>query len=158
MASYQDLPDNELVNLLKTGNEEALSAIYFRYWDKLFTVAANQLDDPEEAEECLQDIFLSLWQRRDNLELTHSLATYLSVAVKYRVINLLDKRHRFRKRVEGRITDPTEPLTFPTDASLLEKELMLRITASVNKLPEKCRIVFKLSREENLSNKQIAAK
>ncbi len=155
MAPYKDLSDADLVALLKADDEGALSAIYFRYWDKLFSIA-GPLDSLEEAEECVQDIFFSLWQRRANLELTHSLHTYLSVAVKYRVIDRLDKRHRLRKRMETNLPEWDEPLTLPADAYLIERELMERIAASVSKLPEKCQIVFKLSREENKSNKEIA--
>lgn len=157
MPPYKDLSDNDLVLLLKDGSEQALSALYLRYWDKLLTVATNRLDDPETAEECVQDVFFRLWQRRESLALSHSLATYLAVAVKYRVINVMDKQYRLRNRIEQSYIGTTEASSLSAEDYLLEKELMERIAASVNKLPEKCRIVFKLSREQGLTHKQIAA-
>jgi len=156
MPDYSKQSDLQLVALLKQGEEQALSELYMRYWDKLLVVAANHLDSPEEAEEVLQDIFFSLWQRRETLALKYSLATYLSVAVKYRIINLMDKQYRLRHKMESRIAD-AELLSPSAETGLLEKELMEQIAAAVKRLPEKCRIVFTMSREQGLSHKQIAA-
>jgi len=157
MAALSSLPDDELVLLLKQGSEIALSALYLRYWDKLLIVAINRLDDPAEAEECVQDVFFRLWQRREDLQLSHSLATYLAVAVKYRVINAMDKQYRLRTRMERSYADLVETSVFSAEDYLLEKELSEQIANAVNQLPEKCRIVFKLSREQGLTHKQIAA-
>lgn len=157
MAAFSSLPDDELVLLLKGGSEPALTALYLRYWDKLLTVATNRLDDPEEAEECVQDVFFRLWQRREDLQLSHSLATYLAVAVKYRVINAMDKQYRLRNRIERTYADLAGHQAFSAEDYLLEKELKDQIAASVNRLPEKCRIVFKMSREQGLTHKQIAS-
>ena len=157
MAALSSLPDDELVLLLKEGSEPALTALYLRYWDKLLAVATNRLDDPAEAEECVQDVFFRLWQRREDLQLSHSLATYLAVAVKYRVINAMDKQYRLRNRMQRSYTELPEYQVFSAEHYVLEKELQGQLTASINKLPEKCRIVFKLSREQGLTHKQIAA-
>lgn len=156
MLDYSAQSDLQLVALLKQSNEKALSELYMRYWDKLLVVAANHLDSPQEAEEVLQDIFFSLWQRRETLELKYSLATYLSVAVKYRIINLMDKQYRLRHKMEARIPD-ADLLAPSAETTLLEKELMEQIAGAVKRLPEKCRIVFTMSREQGMSHKQIAA-
>lgn len=156
-ADYNLRSDIELVSLLKKGSEPALAALYLRYWDKLLIVAANRLDDPAEAEECVQDVFFRLWQRREDLQLSHSLATYLAVAVKYRVINAMDKQYRLRNRMGRSYAGLAETSVFSAEDYLLEKELSEQIATAVNKLPEKCRIVFKLSREQGLAHKQIAA-
>ena len=157
MAALSSLPDDELVLLLKQGSENALSALYLRYWHKLLIVATNRLDDPAEAEECVQDVFFRLWQRREDLQLSHSLATYLAVAVKYRVINAMDKQYRLRTRMERSYADLVETSVFSAEDYLLEKELSEQIANAVNQLPEKCRIVFTMSREQGMSHKQIAA-
>ncbi|HWW38177.1 RNA polymerase sigma-70 factor [Pedobacter sp.] len=157
MNSYGSLSDNELVDLLKEDQQQALSALYFRYWDKLLSVAGNRLDNPEIAEECVQDVFFSLWQRRNDLKLKYSLATYLAVAVKYQVIKQLDKQYRLQDRKDKSLYASQEVFHPSADEHLLEKELMDRIEVAVNRLPEKCRIVFKLSREHGMTNKQIAA-
>lgn len=147
--------DDKLLDLIRLEDDRtAFAEIYNRYWDKIFILAANALDSPEEAEECVQDIFCSLWDRRTTLKLNYSLYTYLAVAVKYKVINILDKAYRKRLRIAE--LQLAEPLVPSAEMSLLEKELFARLENEVNRLPEKCRIVFKMSREEGKTHKQIA--
>lgn len=132
-----------------------MGEIYDRYWDKLLAVAVNRLSIEQEAEECVQDVFLSLWRRREGLVLRHELSTYLWVAVKYQVINRLDKRYAKRN---FQTTELVDQISVPSpEVYLLEKELMKRIEATVAQLPGKCRMVYRMSREEGKSNKEIAA-
>lgn len=155
MTSLNVLSDMELFDLLKSGDHAAFTEIYNRYWDKLYAVAYNRLADELEAEEAVQNIFLALWKRKDTLQLTHTPATYLSVSVKYQIFTRLAQLKRERERtdqlkiaaVEGHET---------TGEWLSERELRKQIEQVINSLPEKCRIVFQLSREQNLTNKQIA--
>lgn len=151
---HSTLTDNELVSLLKTGDELALSCIYLRYWDKLLAVATNRLDNQAEAEEIVQDIFINIWDRRKEIELRHSLGTYLAVAVKYRVINLMDKQHRQRLREESTLLNIAHSIS--PEELVLEKELMARLETCILQLPEKCRLVYRMSREDGKTYKQIA--
>src|SRR3546814_6812272 len=92
MPDYNDATDNDLLLLLKSNDEAAFTALYERYWKKLFVVASYRVGTLGEAEEIVQDIFMALWNRRHSLVLTSDLAKYLAVSVKYRVIKTLDKR------------------------------------------------------------------
>jgi len=154
MAAYSSHTDHELIALLKQDDLVAFTEIYNRYWDKLLAVAVNRLFIEVEAEECVQDVFLSLWHRRETITLKYSLSTYLWVAVKYQVINRLSSRNakKYLKTTELR----DEFIVGSADEALLEKELIERIEHSVQELPEKCRMVYRLSREEGKSNKEIA--
>lgn len=156
MHKYGKYNDQELAALVKKGDQTAFSEIYERYWDKIYLLAANALDNLEEAEECVQDIFCSLWLRRETFQLQYSLYTYLAVAVKYRVINILDREYRKRRRMAQSAHVQAEVYAPSAETLLLEKELMAKLEASVASLPEKCRIVFKMSRQEGKSHKQIA--
>ena len=86
MYNYDILDDKELIVLLQKNDRNAFTEIYNRYWKKLFSVAANKIKDLPEAEEIVQDIFVSIWNRRDNLTVIDTLSSYLAVSVKYRVI------------------------------------------------------------------------
>jgi len=102
MTPYETYQDDELLLLLKEDNDAAFTEIYRRYWDRLFVVAMHRLGDMEEVRELVQDIFCNLWKKRSSLHLDHSLHTYLSVAVKYEVLNRLARRNRqlrYRKHV-----------------------------------------------------------
>lgn len=155
MAVYGSYNDQELILLLKEDNQEAMTEIYDRYWLKLLSVAKNRLSVQEEAEECVQDVFLSLWKRRNSIVLKHALSTYLWIAIKYQVINRLDKRYARRNIQTIQLTD-NNSIPSP-EVYLLEKELMERIEMSISQLPEKCRIVYRMSREDGKSNKEISA-
>jgi RNA polymerase sigma-70 factor (ECF subfamily) len=154
MADTQTYSDEELVAHLKEDRESALSELYNRYWDRLLSVAINRLGIEAEAEECVQDVFVSLWRRRHEIELRYSLSTYLWVAVKHQVINRLDNRYAKRTLRTTELVDET--IVPSSEEQLLEKELREQIAATVSRLPEKCRMVYHLSREEGKSNKEIA--
>lgn len=160
MAGYDTQTDEELVFLLKESDERAMTEIFDRYWDKLLAVAMNRLQHLEEAEECVQDVFIKVWKLRDKLELKYTLNTYLSAAVRYRVIDTLDRQ---RKRIQYAADVLEEMIEISSadkspEAHMLEKELIERIEATVKQLPEKCRIVYRMSREEGNSHKEIAQK
>ncbi len=154
MNSYSRLIDSELLDLLRLGEQGAFTEIYVRYWQKLFTVAANKIGDLEEAREIVQNIFVSLWDRREVLEVTGSLGSYLAVSVKYRVINGLDRLHSRQQYIERlNLTEVDDS----TQQWLEFMELKERLAQLVADLPEKCRLVFTLSREQGYSQKEIAA-
>lgn len=156
MSIYRKYEEDQLIALLRSDDELAFNEIYTRYWQKIFMLACNALGSTEEAEECVQDIFCSIWQRRENLFLKYSLYTYLAVAVKYRVINVLDKRYRKRQKMENASAHQITIFSPSADEAVLEKELMVRLNASISQLPEKCRIVYKMSREDGKTRRQIA--
>lgn len=156
MKSHKDLSDNDLIDLLKQDDERALSTLYYRYWDKLLSVAVHRLDDELLASECVQDIFISLWRRRDHIDLKHSLSSYLAVAIKYRVITYFNNLAKANLKKERYLMEDTDLFAPAADQTLIEKELWESIEQTINQLPEKCRLVFKMSRQQGLSNKQIA--
>lgn len=156
MNIHTKLSDLELIDQLRRGNEAAFAEIYDRYWEKIFMLASNALNSPEEAEECVQDIFCSIWLRRETLQLKYSFYTYLAVAVKYKVINILDKEYRKRQRMNLLTSDYFDQYAPSAEIPLLEKELLEKLQLSIAILPEKCRIVYKMSREDGKTHKQIA--
>lgn len=155
MSSYSSYSDCELLDLIRSGDRIAFSEIYNRYWKKIFTVAANKVGQPEEAEEIVQDIFISLWNRREEIIITTSLNAYLAVSVKYRVIKILAKRnlyHKYAVHSQSVLSGTTNS----TEDWLEFQELKSRLQILVANLPEKCRLIYKASREKGFSQKQIA--
>ena len=153
MNTHSNLSDLELIGLLKQDDQAAFTEIYGRYWKKLFTVAANKIHDLEEAREIVQNVFISLWNRRSELEIKGALSNYLAVSVKYRVINLLDKQHHHRLYLDSLHGSEVDD---STQEWLQFMELKDRLAVLVSELPEKCRLVFVLSREQGKSQKEIA--
>jgi len=154
MSLIKQNTDSELLVLLKRGDERAFAELYKRYWKKLFAIAFNRLSCPEDAEEIVQDIFASLWRRRTTLKDDLNVGVYLSVSVKYRVIKTLGKHFLEKQYIDSLVT--RDQIDDSTQEWLAFDELREQLTVSIAQLPEKCRLVFQLSRDQGFSQKQIA--
>ncbi|HMR18754.1 MAG TPA: RNA polymerase sigma-70 factor [Sphingobacterium sp.] len=154
MNSYAIHTDVELLSLFCQSDAAAFTEIYNRYWKKLFVQAANRIHSLEDAEEIVQDVFTSLWNRRDKLNITSGLSNYLAVSVKYRVIKTLDRYYNMQKYIDAVLTE--DKIDDSTQQFLAFDELQEELAKYVQQLPDKCRLVFQLSREEGYSQKQIA--
>lgn len=156
MSQYKLYGDQELVQLMQSGDERVLTEIYDRYWLKMLAVAFNRLGNQEEAEECVQDVLYKLWKLRHDFSLAKvDLSNYLARAIRNQSFNVLDQRHRARIKSESYSPVADVDLLSP-EREFIIRELQQQINASINSLPPQCQLVFKLSRHEGLSNKDIA--
>lgn len=146
--------EQELLHRLAQGDDTALAAIYQQHWQSLFLSAYSVLRDRKQCEDIIQDIFLQLWLRRADLQIRESLKAYLATATRYQVFRHLRKAAE-QKRVHLRL--PPEPAAQETEQALFQKDIRQRIEAVVAVLPEKCRQIYRMSREDFLSHKEIAA-
>ncbi|SKB49365.1 RNA polymerase sigma-70 factor, ECF subfamily [Sphingobacterium nematocida] len=150
--------DLNLLAELRDGSQEALLAIYDRYYDKLFFYASKGLSDKFIIEDLLQDTFTYIWEKRTKLILTHSLSTYLHTIVKYKVFQQI-KNTLNREEGLSRFGEHLQQTKELTPHQLLEnKEALKFLYFKLDELPEKCKEVFILSRIDRLSHKEIADK
>ena len=158
MNDFSTYEEKDLLYKLQSGSVTAFTTIYNQHWKKMFYLAGNKLQNLAEAEELVQDIFLDLWRRREELKITSCLSSYLSACVKYKVINALAKRNQqeryslYTSHQPGLLADNT------TEERLRLEELQHELMNETEKLPEKCKMVFRLSREQGYSQKQIATR
>ena len=96
VSAIKPLDDNDLTNLLKDGDESAFTEIYNRYWDKLYFIAYKLLKDTASAEEIVQEVFLSLWKKRDTL-IIQSLPQYLAAMARYAVYRHCAKEKQLKE-------------------------------------------------------------
>ena len=151
-----------IVEQLKAGNENAYRYIYDHHYVLLCKIAYEFLKDDFLAESIVDDIIFHLWEKRDTLEITTSLRSYLVQAVRNRCINYLNLEREKREVRFSVIDQQNEWINsvFPSDdyplARLLENELEQEIRNAINRLPEECKVVFKKSRFEEKRYEQIA--
>lgn len=146
------LTDDLLLRLLQASDEHAFRELYQRYWKKLFTTACYKLKSKEAAEEIVQNIFVSLWEKRATLQID-SLEDYLYVAVKYKVINYVESlmvRQAGQKLLAGNTADES------TEATIMINDLHAAIQKALMQLPAKTREVFTMSRFEKYTVREIA--
>ncbi len=147
--------DENLVVDLRKGDQQAFEAIYRKYWKKLYTFARNRLRFEDAAEEIVQDVFTSLWLKRETLVIRKSLQSYLYSAVRYCVYAYLDAqavREGYSQEASSRLSEGHNSV----EDTLSFEELSERLEKEVSALPEKCQQVFRLRKQEELSIKEIA--
>lgn len=153
MKEYHSYNNNILLDLLSKSDEFAFTEIYSRFWQKLFAIAYNRLKEIQEAEDIVHDIFASLWANRNKIEI-ESLDNYLATAAKYMVLAKIKRKEREQIYNNGSHQAPVFELSIET--SLHYKRILEIVKNEVEKLPEKCRLIFKYSRYEGMPVKQIA--
>ncbi|MFC3562809.1 RNA polymerase sigma factor [Pedobacter jamesrossensis] len=155
MPSLNTYSDSELVLLVKNGNGTAFKEIYERYWTILFLHGSRVLGDEEDAKDIVQELFVQLWNKADELNFGHSLSAYLFTATKNRILNHLAHR-KVKSDYEESLRNFVQEGELITEEHLREKELALIIEREISLLPPRMREVFELSRKEFLSYKEIA--
>ena len=144
-----------LINRLRSGDESALTELYNKFWQSLFVSSYNVLKDKELCEDIIQDIFMNIWHNREKLEINISLKGYMYACARYQVFNQF-KKNKDKIHVEL-FEDLDKRFQYSTpETQLMHEELLNQINSIVQALPEKCQLVYKLSREEQLSHKEIA--
>lgn len=155
MVNYSTCPDNELVLLLKEGNDAAFREIYLRYDKLLYLYAYKKLRNREEAKDVVQDVFTWLLNNRTEICLTGSLSGYLYKAVLHKIFDIFKHKGIIRKYAESGEhhieINPTE-----TDYLIREKDIIALIEHEIAAMPSKMREIYILKRKNFLSTKEIA--
>lgn len=157
MISLVATADDVLVSLLREGNEGAYTEIYNRYKWLLHTHAYKKLGDKDAASDVVQDLFTSLWLKREDIFLTTTLSAYLYTAVRNRVLNIVEHRIVESKYMDS-LSAFANDYVAPADHLVRENQFNAIIEKEIAALPPKMREVFQLSRKHHLSHKQIAEK
>ncbi|QJB37211.1 RNA polymerase sigma-70 factor [Chitinophaga oryzae] len=150
------LPDTALLERMQAYNDRAaFDELYHRYWEQLYMAAYARLQQEADAKDCLQEVFVALWHKRRELRIEGPLGPYLHVALKYRVLNHLRSHLNYQKHLD--IFSAIPPAIFDrADDRLALAEIQQIIAQTVAALPEKTRQVYILSRQEQLSVREMA--
>lgn len=154
--SYSAKTDQELIALLKQGEQSAFAEIYNRYKNPLYFHARRMLGDNDEAKDIVQDLFAAIWSKRESLILPASVESYLYGSIRNRILDFLAHQKVITKYTES-FNLYLENGAASTDELIRERELTRIIQQEISRLPEGMRKVFELSRNSDLSYKEIAA-
>ena len=156
MTNFHSQTDEQLIALLQTNSDLAIDWIFRRYYPMCRKAALRVLKDEHLAEDITQDVFLELWKKRGERQINIALKAYLRRSVMNRCLNYIrDKKMAFDD--EDKL--PEWPSTASDALSDLETgELEQSLQKAIDELPERCRIIFTLSRFEDLKYQQIADK
>ena len=144
-----------LLTKLKEGDINALEVIFNKHYGNLCLYLLLLFKNELLVEHIAQDIFIYLWEKRETIEIRTSLESYLYTAGRYKALNQIRDAKRHEMIRENMFAPDAEYIN-ELDSILEVHELKKIIEDAINTLPARCQQIFRLSREEDLSYKEIA--
>ena len=147
----------ELQQRIAIDDEMAFTQLYLRFGKRLIQFSRSLVRSKEIAEELVEDVFVKLWANRAHIIEIENLTVYLYVAVKNRSLNVLSQKAR------ELITAPFDYLDTPPDEFsadpydlMITSEMMASMRCAIEELPPRCKMIFKLIREDGLRYREVA--
>jgi RNA polymerase sigma-70 factor (ECF subfamily) len=151
--------ETEIKDLLSeialNNNRQAFKRLYLLYYSKLFGLAKSLVKFDEAAEEITDDVFLNLWMQRTRLTGINNFTFYCYTAIKNKSLTHLSKT-QFKKVSLDDINIEITDSSVTGEDKLICEDLTKIINCSLSKLPEQCKLVFKLIREDGLKYREVA--
>lgn len=156
MSDYRNYSDSQLTELLKASGHGAFTEIYNRYFGLLLVFVHNRLRDEDSAKDVVQEVFVTIWDKRETMTTPDSLAAYLYTSVRNRMLSFIEKNDTQKRHVK--LVEVFDRDNVMTDHLIREKQLADLIEKEVDMLPKRMREVFIMSRKANMSYKEISEK
>lgn len=155
MKTYRHLSDAVLLHLAGKSDDQAFTEIYNRYWALLYRHALRLLQNDEEAKDIVQEIFTHLYHKTSQINLNTSLSSYLYTSTRNRILNQF-LRDKVKRKYLMSLDDHIKRENNYADTPIREKQLAALIEQEITALPSAMRKVFELSRDNDLSYKEMA--
>lgn len=147
--------EKSLINGLVTGEYRGFTQLYDMYWEPLYCYIQRIVNDESQAKDIVQDTFLKLWQLRENLGHVQSIKAYATTMASRLALRYL-RQHKKTELLESFAAYLSSPEPSALDR-MIKNELSLIVDKQVEKLPGRMKETFLKSRNEGLSNREIAA-
>jgi RNA polymerase sigma-70 factor, ECF subfamily len=145
--------DINMVDQIREGNTVVFKSLFESYYKKLCYFAWRMLDDQSEAEDLVQDVFVRIWQNRQQLNISRSLSAYLYHSVKNACLNQI-KHRKVKLEYAQYFTGATEEYSENTVTETGELKILIEI--HIRNLPPERQKIFVMSRKQGLKHKEIA--
>lgn len=152
-----DKDEKEMLKLLKADDPATVKQLFYQFYPFLCNTVYKILKDKAIAEDLAQDTFFKFWDKRESIDIQTSLRAYLRRMAVNEALYYIRKNKKFQKETEIEPSD-VGATTETVEQELLHQELENKIAAAIKELPPRCQAIFRLSRFEDLSYKEIAAK
>jgi len=155
------LSDPQNIHGFKQSDISAFEMLYKQFYVYLCLVAEHIVRNRADAEEIVSDVFVKLWNIRDNINITNSIKWYLVKAVRNTSLNYIEKNKSNKNMTSSLSSADYEILSWDSDyplGQLYQKEILTILDNSINELPDACKEIFLLSRNQDLKYDQIAGK
>ena len=136
--------------------EKAYKALFMQMHESLTDFARSILKSAEDAEEVVSDFFIAIWQRRALLRSIENPRLYFFVGVKNAALNKLTAKKRLQLPYDVEWQTSLKSVFFNPEELMLSGEIVKKVMKAVNELPPKCKVIFKLVKEEGLKYAEVA--
>ncbi len=146
-----------LLRIAGDGDTKAFRDLYHYYFPRLLRFSFLIVHTKEQAEEIVNDVFINLWRRREQLYKIENPDVYFYVAVKNKSLDYLSK-NQLKETVDiHQISESHLKFSMDPEKILITAELKEKIEKAIDRLPARCKLIFKLIREDGLKYKEVAA-
>lgn len=157
MHNYSKYLDEALFQMVVNDNQTAYTEIYNRYSYILHGHAFSKLQNREEAKDAVQELFVTLWDKRHTIHIESNLSGYLYRTLRNKILNIIAHK-KVQAAHESSLQLFLDSKSIPTDYQTRDKQLALLIESEIESLPTKMKEIFVLSRKQHLSHKEISKK
>ncbi|MGV8134272.1 MAG: RNA polymerase sigma-70 factor [Mangrovibacterium sp.] len=154
MKLASNIDDQELTRLLGRGSKDAFHLLYMRYGLKIRRFAKTYLKQEQDTEELVQDVFLKLWNKKEVLDSSGNLKAFIYKTAVNSIYDFIR-----RKNIEQAFRDYTKEGSAVSDQTWDEvvfNDMLFHVSRLIEKMPEQRRKIFMMSKEEGLTNDEIA--
>ena len=149
--------DSSLISAVKKGDKGAYEQLFVRYYPTLLRFIHGMLKDNHMAEDIAQNIFMKLLIHRENLDSTQSLKNYLFVLAKHEIFNIFKAKRTTMLSLLPQLNDrDIEDRGYSIEEQYNYAELNELLIQNISKMPPQRQLIFRMSRCEHLSNREIA--
>ncbi|MBL7740909.1 MAG: RNA polymerase sigma-70 factor [Chitinophagaceae bacterium] len=137
-------------------DQNAYKELFLLLHKPLCQFAYGIIKSRDDAEEVVSDVFITLWEKREKLTAIESPLMYLYAAVKNTALNRIAKNKRQQALDAGEWLVPLSSVYFDPEKLMMTEELIQKIRQAINELPTRCRLIFKLVKEDGLKYREVA--
>ena len=147
--------NNNQFSVLRVSNEAAFEKVFKLYFKSLHAYAFTFTKESETAEEIVQNVFFKIWEKNSHLQMDDSLKSYLYRAVHNESLNYI-KHEKVKSSFQLAYSGYSDFTAADASEVIIATELEAAIQKSIDQLPAQCRLIFQMSRYEQLKYQQIA--
>jgi RNA polymerase sigma-70 factor (family 1) len=157
LSEYSSYDQQQLLKQIANGDQVAFEQFYNIHWNRIYSLALTYLKSSVQAQDVVQEVFLKIWVKRQNLSHVENPASYVYIMGRNEIINALKKKISLDWLTEEQAELIPDNFMLPHQEIDL-KQLQQNIGRAIDNLPDRQKLIFKLSREEGLNHEQIAAR
>lgn len=146
-----------LQKIVRKNDRQAFETLYNGYFKRLFVFCLPMIRSKESAEEIVNDVFIRLWERRETLLEIENAEVYLYVATRNRTLDYIRKAPSSKTEDLHNIGGDRISFSLDPEQLMITKEMKRKIEMAIDRLPPRCKLIFKLIKEDGLKYKDVAA-